>query len=72
MILQKVLQRARERKVKFNFDILQLRVNTVKYLGTIITVKPVLAKIAAISNMPNPADKSAVREASTWYGKFSS
>ena len=63
MILQKVLQRARERKVKFNFDEPQLRVNAVKYLSTIITagVKPDPAKIAAISNMPNPTDKSAVR-----------
>ena len=63
-ILQKVLERARERKVKFNFDKLQLRVNTVKYLGTIIGadgVKPDPAKIVAISNMPTPTDKSAVR-----------
>ena len=38
--------------------------NAVKYLGTIITaegVKPNPAKIAAISNMSNPTDKSAVR-----------
>ena len=64
VILQKVLQRARERNVKFNFDKLQLRVNAVKYLGTIISaegVKPDPAKIAAISNMPIPNDKSAVR-----------
>ena len=53
VILQKVLQRAREQSVKFNFDKLQLRVNAVKYLGTIISaegVKPDPAKIAAISN----------------------
>ena len=63
-ILQKVLERARERKVKFNFGKLQLGVNTVKYLGTIIGadgVKPDPAKIVAISNMPTPTDKSAVR-----------
>ena len=63
VILQKVMQRARERNVKFNFDKLQLQVNAVKYLGTIIIaegVKPDPAKIAAISNMPIPNDKSAV------------
>ena len=64
MILQKVLQRARERNVKFNFDKLQLRLNAVKYLDTIISaedVKPDPAKRAAISNIPIPTDKSAVR-----------
>ena len=42
-ILRKVLERARERNVKLNWDKLQLRVNTVKYLGTIISadgIKP--------------------------------
>ena len=41
--LRKILERARERNVKFNWDKLQLRVNTVKYLGTIISeegIKP--------------------------------
>ena len=64
MMLQKVLQRARERNVKFNFDKLQLRVNEVKYLDIIISaesVKPDPAKIATISNMPIPTDTSAVR-----------
>ena len=63
-ILQKVLTRARERNIKFNLDKLQLRVNVVKYLGTIIGadgVKPDPAKILAISNMPTPVDRSAVR-----------
>ena len=60
----KVLQGARERNVKFNFDKLQLQVNAVKYLGTFISAKGVKldpTKIAAISNMPIPTDKSAVR-----------
>ena len=63
-ILQKILTRARERNIKFNFDKLQLRVDTVKYLGTIIGadgVKPDPTKIMAISEMPTPTDKSAVR-----------
>ena len=34
-ILQKLLTRAREQHIKFNFDKLQLRVDTVKYLGII-------------------------------------
>ena len=62
--MQKVLTRARERSIKFNFDKLQLQVDTVKYLGTIIGadgVKPDPAKIMAISEMPIPTDKSAVR-----------
>ena len=43
MILRQVLARARDRNVKFNFDKLQLRVNSVKYLGTIVSdegIKP--------------------------------
>ena len=63
-ILHNVLDRARERNVKFNLDKLQLRVNTVKYLGTIISeegIKPDPDKVIAISNMPIPTDKPAVR-----------
>jgi len=50
-ILQKVLERAKERNVHFNFEKLQLRVPEVKYLGTIITadgMKPDPAKVKAI------------------------
>ena len=63
-ILRTVLQRARDRNVKFNWDKLQLRVNTVKYLGTIISeegIKPDPDKVNAISNMPVPTDKAGVR-----------
>ena len=63
-ILTAVLQRAAARNVKSNFDKLQLRVNEVKYLGTIIThegMKPDPAKVKAIAEMPTPHDKAAVR-----------
>ena len=63
-ILTEVLQRAAARNVKLNFDKLQLRVNEVKYLGTIITyegMKPDPAKVKAIAEMPTPHDKAAVR-----------
>ena len=56
-ILRKVLERARERNVKLNWDKLQLLVNTVKYLGTIISadgINPDPDKVSAISNMPVP------------------
>ena len=46
-----------------NFDKLQLRVNEVKYLGTIIThegMKPDPAKVKAILEMLTPHDKVAV------------
>ena len=63
-ILHKVLQRAVERNVKLNFDKLQLRVSEVKYLGTIIThegMKPDPPKVKAITEIPVPQDKAAVR-----------
>ena len=64
MILRQVLARAQDRNVKFNFDKLQLRVNSVKYLGTIVTdegIKPDPAKVSAIVNMPGPTDKATLR-----------
>ena len=64
MILQKVFVETQGANIKFNFDKLQLWVSVVKYLGAIISaegVKPDSAKIAVISNIPIPTDKSAVR-----------
>ena len=64
IILRKVLVRAGDRNVKFNLDKLQLRVNSVKYLGTIVSdegIKPDPAKVSAIVNMPLPNDKAALR-----------
>ena len=64
-ILQRVLERAREHNIKFNLDRLQLDVNKVKYLGTIISeegIKPDTAKANAFTNMPIPTDKAGVRQ----------
>ena len=63
-ILRRVLERVREHNVKFNWEKLQLRVNQIKYLSTIISkegIKPDPAKVDAISNMPVPTDKAGVR-----------
>ena len=58
-ILCRVLERARDWNVKLNWDKLQLRVNAMKYLGTIFSeegIKPDSAKVEAISNMLIPTD----------------
>ena len=63
-ILQRVLERARKRNIKFNLERLQLHVNKVKYLDTIVSeegIKPDTAKVNAIINMPIPTDKGGVR-----------
>ena len=63
-ILRQLLDRAEERKIRFNFDRLQVRVPEVKYLGTIITadgMKPDPAKLTAINGMSTPTDRTAVR-----------
>ena len=58
--LKQVLERARERNIKFNRSKVQLRVNQVKYLGDIVTAdgfKPDPDKIKAIIDMPEPQNK---------------
>ena len=63
-ILCQVLERAKERNVRFNFSKLQLRVPEVKYLGTIISadgMKPDPDKVKAIVDIPTPTDKPDVR-----------
>lgn len=63
-ILRQVLERVKERNVRFNFNKLQLRVPEVKYLGTIITaegMKPDPDKVKAIVDIPTPTDKADVR-----------
>jgi len=62
MIFHQVLAKARDRNVKFNLEKLPLHVNSVKYLGTIISdkgIKPDPTKVSAIVNMPVPTDKTA-------------
>ena len=63
-ILRQVMERAQAANVKFNKDKIQFKVNTVKYMGHIITsegVKPDDAKVTAIANMPAPEDKHGVQ-----------
>lgn len=63
-ILTQVLQRAKDRNIVFNLDKLQLRVNEVKYLGTIVTpegIKPDPSKVRAILEMAAPSDKAGIR-----------
>ena len=55
--LSKVLQRAREKNIKFNKKKMQLRVNKVKYLGNIVSAEgfqPDPEKIRAIIEIPQP------------------
>ena len=63
-ILRQVLERAKEENIKVNFDKLQLRVNEVRYLGTMVTpegIKPDPMKVHAIVKMGNPTDKAGIR-----------
>ena len=63
-ILRQVLEGAKEKNIKFNFDKLQLRVNGVRYLGTMVTpegIKPDPMKMRAIFKMGNPTDKASTR-----------
>ena len=64
MILQKVLTRARERNIKFNFDKRQLKSQRSEISGHHHWCRWCQAgfnQIFAISNMPTPVDGSAVR-----------
>ena len=62
-IIRQVMQRARERNVKFNKDKVQFKVKTVLYMGNVLTPEGMRAdekKIEAIVNMPTPEDKQAL------------
>ncbi len=63
-ILQKVMERAGDKGVKFNKDKIQLRVPEVKYLGNIVSkdgLRPDEDKIAAIVDMPTPECKQDIQ-----------
>nr|XP_054591203.1 uncharacterized protein K02A2.6-like [Nothobranchius furzeri] len=63
-ILQKVMERAKEVNVRFNKDKVQFKVDTVKYMGHIITAAGQKAddtKIKAIVDMPTPEDKQSLQ-----------
>jgi len=62
--LRKVLERARSQGVKFNKAKIQLKMPEVLYMGIHISkegIRPEKAKIKAIVQMPEPADKDGVR-----------
>lgn len=63
-ILHKVMERAKTENVKFNKDKIQYKVDTVKYMGHIITSAGQRAddiKIKAIVDMPPPEDKHGLQ-----------
>lgn len=63
-ILQKVMNRAKEKNIKFNRDKIQFKVNEVKYMGCILGqdgMKPDPEKVKAIVQMPQPEDKKGVQ-----------
>lgn len=63
-VLRKVLQRAKERNIKFNLKKMQLRVPEVKYLGNIVSkegLRPDPEKIKAIFEIPKPENKQDVQ-----------
>ncbi|RXN19979.1 Retrovirus-related Pol polyprotein from transposon 297 [Labeo rohita] len=63
-ILDKVMERAKAAKVRFNGEKIQFKVKTVKYMGHIITpegLRPDEAKVKAITDMPPPEDKQALQ-----------
>ena len=58
------MQRAKDRNIVFNLNKLQLRVQEVKYLGTIVTpdgTKPDPLKVKALTAMATPTDKAGIR-----------
>ena len=62
--LAQVLQRARERNVRFSLQKLQYKVCQVKYIGHILSLqgqRPDPEKIEAIASLPKPQDKQAVQ-----------
>ena len=57
--MRSVLQRARDRGVKFNKDKIQFKVSSVTYMGNIVSehgLKPDKRKVQAIVDMPPPND----------------
>ena len=62
-IILRVLERARQQNVKFNANKIQYKVNTVTYMGHIVSaegMRPDLRKVEAIVNMPRPSDRQGL------------
>ena len=58
-ILRKVLDRARDKGVRFNYDKIQFKVSEVEYMGNLVSskgLKPDPKKVEAIVDMPTPTD----------------
>ena len=63
-ILRTVLQKAREKGVKFNKNKIQFKVSTVTYMGYVVTangLQPDEQKIVAVVDMPPPTDVSSLQ-----------
>ena len=63
-ILQKVMDTAQTANIKFNKEKIQYKVNSVRYMGHVVTskgVKPDESKVLAIKNMPQPEDKKGLQ-----------
>jgi hypothetical protein len=61
--LRKVMERAKDKNIKFNKDKVQLKVREVQYLGNIISadgMKPDPEKIKAVQKMSVPTDKAGL------------
>ena len=59
-IISRVIERARQQNVKFNANKIQYKVNTVTYMGHIVSaggMRPDPRKVEAIINMPRPSDR---------------
>ena len=59
-IVSKVFARARQQNVKFNANKIQYKVNTVTYMGHVVSadgMRPDPRKVEAIVNMPRPSVK---------------
>ena len=62
-ILRKVFETARAKNIKFNKEKIQFKVDSVKYMGHIITAQGVKVdeeKVKAIREMPSPQDRQGV------------
>ena len=63
-IMKKVITRATEYNLKLNFDKCQIRQDSVKYVGHLVTARGLEAdpdKLKAVAEMPAPCDKEGVR-----------
>lgn len=63
VILNKVLQKAKDYNVKFNKDKFQFRVNSVNFVGKVVSkegIKPDPTHVKAIKELEKPTDKKAL------------